>query len=189
MLVCNAFGVQPFQLIDRPDWFDSNAYDVEAESGRPSTLDQQMLMLQVLLAERFQLKVHFEDQVREVYFLTVGGRGAKLREIKEADIRPPAASARSILWWMGTADSFAKYLSFQFSTSVYGGAQGLPVVDQTGLPGTYDFGLHLPESGDKDKSEGLRDSLESQLGLQLKRNKAPMRVLVIDHVDAQPSEN
>jgi uncharacterized protein (TIGR03435 family) len=68
MMVCKAFGVQPFQLISKPDWFDSNAYDVEAESPRPSSIDQQMLMLQVLLAERFQLKVHFEDRLREVYF-------------------------------------------------------------------------------------------------------------------------
>lgn len=189
MLACNAFGVQPFQLIDRPDWFDSNAYDVEAESGRPSTLDQQMLMLQALLADRFQLKVHFEDRLREVYFLTLGNSGTKVREIKEPDNRPSAAPTRGSVLWMGTADSFAQYLSFQFSSPLFAGSQGLPVVDRTGLRGTYDFGFHMPDSHDKDQWEGLRSAVESQLGLQLKRNKAPMRILVIDHVDAQPSEN
>jgi uncharacterized protein (TIGR03435 family) len=71
-----------------------------------------------------------------------------------------------------------------------------PVVDQTGLRGTYDFALEwrdvldLPtNTGDgAEPTSTLQESIEQQLGLKLTRTKIPMSVLVIDHVE-RPSEN
>ena len=68
-----------------------------------------------------------------------------------------------------------------------------PVVDQTGLSGLYDFNLtwmHDP-SGDAAISENaasFREALKNQLGLELKSSQAPIRFLIIDHVE-KPSEN
>ncbi len=66
-----------------------------------------------------------------------------------------------------------------------------PVVDQTGLPGLYDFTLKWtsfpdPETGDTAAS--FRAALKSQLGLELKPTHAPIHILVIDHID-HPSDN
>jgi uncharacterized protein (TIGR03435 family) len=66
-----------------------------------------------------------------------------------------------------------------------------PVVDQTGLTGFYDFTLHWtsypdPETGDTAAS--FRQALRDQLGLELKPTRAPIDVLILDHVD-HPTEN
>ena len=77
-----------------------------------------------------------------------------------------------------------------------------PVVDQTGLNGTFDFvveyvgvsmtvmaaaGPGVPvESGEF--GSPFVDALRKQLGLKLVKTVAPVRVLVIDHVE-KPSEN
>jgi bla regulator protein blaR1 len=76
---------------------------------------------------------------------------------------------------------------------------GRPVLDRTGLTGTYDFSLEsVPEhlastnsAADAQLDAGvptLLEGLKEQLGLVLKPDNAPIRVLVIDHV-VQPSEN
>jgi uncharacterized protein (TIGR03435 family) len=79
------------------------------------------------------------------------------------------------------------------------GRVGRPVVDATGLTGKYDFKLTwTPNRGDFATSpdepasdfEGtpFLEAVKEQLGLKLKPGKAPLKVLVIDHVE-RPSEN
>ena len=84
------------------------------------------------------------------------------------------------------------------------GHLGQPVVDETGLTGKYDFRLSwTPNLGDfrPPSRAGSPDApapdpeetpfvtaLKEQLGLKLKPAKAPLNVLVIDHI-TRPSEN
>jgi uncharacterized protein (TIGR03435 family) len=79
------------------------------------------------------------------------------------------------------------------------GHLGRPVVDQTGLSGRFDFTLEwTPESNGPAQSRAdapldsqgatFLEALKDQLGMKLKATKAPMDVLVIDHVE-RPSEN
>ena len=79
------------------------------------------------------------------------------------------------------------------------GAVGRPVVDQTGLSGNYDFTMQwTPESNavrppgadSQPASQGpsFLEALKEQLGLKLKPTKAPLNVLVIDHIE-RPSPN
>ncbi len=79
------------------------------------------------------------------------------------------------------------------------GRLGRPVVDQTGLSGRFDFTLEwTPESNGPAPSgtdapldsQGITflEALKDQLGMKLKSTKAPIDVLVVDHVD-RPSEN
>jgi len=76
---------------------------------------------------------------------------------------------------------------------------GRPVVDQTGLSGTFDFSLSwlpersgVPSSGASEpmNSEGpsFLEALRDQLGLKLKPTRAEIQMLVVDHVE-QPSPN
>jgi uncharacterized protein (TIGR03435 family) len=70
---------------------------------------------------------------------------------------------------------------------------GRMVLDQTGLTGTYAFTLNwtpqqLAESaasnGSSDPSgPSLFAALTEQLGLKLKSTKAPIDVVVVDHID------
>jgi uncharacterized protein (TIGR03435 family) len=74
-----------------------------------------------------------------------------------------------------------------------------PVLDRTGLQGSFDFSLeftpeaYLPENSgvaaDPDvRITGFHEALEKQLGLILAPAKAPLDVLIVDHVE-RPTEN
>jgi uncharacterized protein (TIGR03435 family) len=81
------------------------------------------------------------------------------------------------------------------------GRLGRPVVDQTGLSGRFDFTLEFtPQSKGvllrlramlnpiSLSDRRFREALREQLGLKLKTTKAPLDMLVVDHVE-RPSEN
>jgi uncharacterized protein (TIGR03435 family) len=77
---------------------------------------------------------------------------------------------------------------------------GRPVVDQTGLSGTFDFTIeYTPEAGDafatpettsQTEIQGTTflEALKDQLGLKIEASRAILNVPVIDHVE-KPSEN
>jgi uncharacterized protein (TIGR03435 family) len=69
----------------------------------------------------------------------------------------------------------------------------LPVVNQTGLAGIFNFKLHwtpdsVPVSEQTDADVSIFDALREQVGLHLRSAKAPVKVLVIDHVE-RPDAN
>jgi uncharacterized protein (TIGR03435 family) len=77
--------------------------------------------------------------------------------------------------------------------------EGRPVLDDTGLTGIYDFSLKWssPEpakSGDNAAitsdadAPSLFTAVQEQLGLRLVAAKAPMKVVIIDHIET-PSAN
>ncbi|HTW63233.1 MAG TPA: TIGR03435 family protein [Bryobacteraceae bacterium] len=70
---------------------------------------------------------------------------------------------------------------------------GRPVLDKTGLTGSYDFtldwspdfgGPHPPDPSGAD----LFTALQEQLGLKLEPQRVPIEMLIIDHA-GRPSEN
>jgi len=74
-----------------------------------------------------------------------------------------------------------------------------PVIDQTGLTGRFDYELNftpewrMPKGQSADTQLDLTgptffEALKDQLGLKLKPTRAPIQILVIDHVE-QPSPN
>ena len=79
----DAYQVRRFQLVGLPDWGDSgkDVYDVAARfpEGRAPSLEIARRMLQTLLAERFQLKLHRETRELPVYALVAGKGGPKLK--------------------------------------------------------------------------------------------------------------
>jgi uncharacterized protein (TIGR03435 family) len=77
------------------------------------------------------------------------------------------------------------------------------VVDATGIKGSWDFTLSFSSAnltqggGDEGKSATsdpngaltLFDAVSKQLGLKLEKQKRPVPVLVIDHIEEKPTEN
>jgi len=199
-----AYGVQNAQIAGGPPWLDSQLFDVVAKSdqavaaeGKDWTPAQRrsfelrgMLPLQNLLADRFGLKVHFEDRETAVYALVVAKGGPKLQAagtIKDiygstsAGIRGLGPGQLAAM--QSTTDQLARFLDAFSSKEL-----GRPVVDKTGLTTTYDFRLQwTPDpvgASDEAGSAGasLFTALQDQLGLRLEAQKAPVRTLVIDHV-------
>jgi uncharacterized protein (TIGR03435 family) len=76
-----------------------------------------------------------------------------------------------------------------------------PVIDLTGLTGTYDFTLYWtpeypmvelnarPGAEAAEPAPTLLQALQDQLGLKLEARKSSIEVIVIDHVEKIPTGN
>jgi uncharacterized protein (TIGR03435 family) len=91
-LIQLGWDVRIFQILGGPAWLDSDKYNVDAKPAVPLDLfgppaegmDQLRSMVQFLLADRFQLRVHKETREARVYFLAAGRNGDKLKRTAEA---------------------------------------------------------------------------------------------------------
>jgi uncharacterized protein (TIGR03435 family) len=179
-----------------PSWADKDRFDVEAKANddtvaaiKKLSLKEQIQltrdMLQSLLADRFQLRVHYESRVQPIYELVLVKGGSKLKPLP-ADQKPGWGKfdrGEVMLRNKSIAD-FANSLSFS-------NLAGRTVVDKTGLTGNYDIDLKwTPDDrqGTPDAGPTLFTALEEQLGLKLEPAKGPVDTLVVDHVE-KPSEN
>jgi uncharacterized protein (TIGR03435 family) len=192
-LIMDAYHLNAsYQISGGPSWMDSDfdRFDIVANApgeGTP-TADDVRRMLQTLLADRFQLKLHRETRERPVYALVVAKNGTKLKESapdKEFSISVGGGRTSHLTMTKATMEQ----LAVQLSTS------GLdrPVLDKTGLAGHYDITLNwIPEYNGPPApdSNGISvfTAVQEQLGLKLEPKKAPVEILVIDHVE-KPSEN
>ena len=79
MLIMTAWDKQPFQIAGGPSWQNSNKFDITAKATDASaSLDQMRVMLQGLLADRFQLKAHVETREVPTYALALARGNGKL---------------------------------------------------------------------------------------------------------------
>jgi uncharacterized protein (TIGR03435 family) len=82
-LILDSYALQPSQLVGGPDWITSARFDITALAGeipltRPGVVGPAHLMMQRLLAERFNLAVHTETREMSIYALTLARRDGKL---------------------------------------------------------------------------------------------------------------
>jgi uncharacterized protein (TIGR03435 family) len=197
-LIKLAYDVHARQIVGGPSWLDREKYDLSAKPDRPGkpTLPQLKMMLRKLLADRFQLSLHHEQRELSVYAITVVKSGAKLTPNDNDPNGNPSYSAgpRVVSLTNGTIADLANGLQRS------GNILDRPVVDQTGLGSArYDLivkwtPLTQAQAGgerradDADPPPDLFTAFQQQLGLKLISARAPVDVLVIDHVE-KPSEN
>ncbi len=208
-----AYNVNSSRVVGPPDWVRETRYMVKANSDsavdkklrdlndQQANLEKQH-MLQVLLAQRFQLKVKQETREGTIYNLVVAKGGPKI----STKLQPPTAD--QVAWFNGapvppiyqfgdgrlgyqfiahgaTMSMLAAQLAAQFDAQV---------IDRSGLAGNYDFVLQYSgtvpgtESRDPDSWPLLITALQEQLGLRLEPGKGPVEVLMIDHIE-KPSPN
>jgi uncharacterized protein (TIGR03435 family) len=195
LLIQAAYNLRDYQMIGADGWIASSRYDIEAKTPQKSTFKQDMEMLKPLLAERFQLKLHEEQRQLPIYALIVGKNGAKLQASPESgDNRQKMQNRRGFLdAERAPVGSLAAFLSAELN---------LPVIDETGIKGVYDFKLSFtpyqldaappsdsPAANNSAPGDGASVfAALDQLGLKLERRKGPVTVVVIDHA-AKPSEN
>jgi len=78
-LIMFAYDVHKKQIINGPEWMDKDRFDLTAQpdgEGEPSDR-QWKVMIQKLLADRFQLKFHPDKRELSVYILSVAKGGPK----------------------------------------------------------------------------------------------------------------
>ncbi len=188
-MITVAYGVRYDQIANGPGWINKDRFDIEAKAPGdvPPTAEQARLMMQNLLAERFQLRLHRETRDLPVYALVVGKNGAKLK-ISDADAHEGGVvqgTANGL--HMETKKGSMERLARQLSSSA-----GRPVIDNTGLAGTYEYTLDWFPANTIPAPEltvpSVFIAVQEQLGLRLEATTASQEVLVIDHAE-KPSEN
>jgi uncharacterized protein (TIGR03435 family) len=222
VLIQQAYGIEDNQIVGAPSWLGSARYDIEAKVSSSDTdalhnlsSDQRRLMLQPLLADRFQLKVHTEVRDLPVLTLVIAKGGPKLHEAKPGDTYPNGLKdfngqgGGPGMMLMRPGQLTGQGLPLSSLARVLTQQLGSTVQDKTGLTGKYDLtlqwtpdrngsampgapepGLQGPGSGGSTDASGpsIFSAIQEQLGLKLESQKGPVEVLVIDHVET-PSEN
>jgi len=215
-IVTMAYGIDEHQIQGLPDWgwtsfnieakSDSAADDRLAKLDKKSATLEQEHMLQMLLADRFKFKAHWETHEGDVFNLVQAKGGSKLLP---AGSMPPTKMEQQ---W-SSADSNYKLRPLHQENDgkgydfvghscpigdlvqLLGGMFARPVIDKTGLTGNYDFVVKYRGRFDRDRPADdtdpmlpLDSAIQRDLGLKVENAKGPIRVLVIDHIE-KPSEN
>lgn len=209
------FGEPSWSTTDRFD-VEAKVAGPDAAALKQLPVAQRRSMVQQILTDRFKLVAHHETRDLPVYTLVVAKSGAKFKDVSDAP--PTAANPcprmgprmsmgpGKLMVNDGTMEMFLQILSQQL---------GRTIVDKTGLTGSYDFTLQwtpdnaaagppssavgapgpaapggaMPSPPPPDASgASLFTAIQEQLGLKLEPTKAPIDVLVIDHIE-KPSEN
>lgn len=144
--------------ISGPAWINSDRFDIAATIPPGVKEAQVPEMLQALLADRFQLKIHREKREFPVYALVLGKGPLKLKEIPpdpDAIIEPASLAAGgsesgvNVNLGNGTSWSFApnrfeaKKLGMERFAADLGRFADRPIVDETALKGQYDFAFDI----------------------------------------------
>jgi uncharacterized protein (TIGR03435 family) len=190
-LIAVAYAIHPKQIVDGPDWFRKDRWDIKGVPDVPGdpSWAQCREMLQKLLVERFGLKFHRAQRELSIYAVTVAKGGPKMAATKSDPdaLRDQSGNNNGVeQTWRFTNNSMADF------------ADGLqefldrPVVDETGLKGKFDFPLEWTVDGavnpDPKAPPGLFTAVQEQLGLKIDATKGPAEVQVIEHVE-RPSAN
>ena len=220
-----AYRVNDYQVLG-PDWLATENFDIAAKLPDGATRAQLPEMIQSLLAERFKLVLHRDKKEFPVYALVVAKTGPKLKESppdSSADSSPGAKGSVDInvttgrgggVIDMGNGSSIgygrdrleAKKVTLSALAGAVERLLDRPVVDMTGISGTYDFSLEyswdevrslvrstsggateLPPNPDA-PGNSIFTSVAA-FGLKLEPRKAPIEVLVVDRIERTPTEN
>ena len=196
-LIGNAYGVDSTNVQGGPPWLEFDDFDIIAKAPRGTPPADLKLMLQALLKDRFSLVVHNGTAPMPAYILTADNPKLKPFEgsalpgcepdERPADQTPGAVSNITVNCHNTTTDQLAQDLQF-----MAGGYIDKPIINKTGLQGSFDFQLvwtprgRLAQAG----SDGISifDAVH-KLGLKLELQTAPRPVLIVDSVNETPTPN
>jgi uncharacterized protein (TIGR03435 family) len=194
-LILEAYELRPHQVIGGPGWLDTSEYDIEARSDGPATREEFRRMLQTLITERFHLGFQRDTRQMNVYALIVDKGGPKIHPL------PDSSEKRLVVFpaFRGDLQDLADLIGVQLSIPTPGPAADptrpsiaagppAPVVDFTGLHGTYELNLDI-KSEAMDMFTSWQRFLQEHCGLKLESRKAQVPVLVVDKAERIPANN
>ena len=211
-----AYRLKPEQVVGGPSWLDSDRYDMVGKAEKSSTGDELHVMLMNMLVDRLQLKFHHEKKDMARYVLTAAKGEPKLT--------PHAAGNGGDPWIDQTIEGFlhvklkATYCPIDYFAFRLGLILDRPVVDETGLKGSYKVPIELtmadmmrvakaagmmpamggpapaaptnanPADAASDPTPSMFAAVQ-KLGLKLDSKKAPVDTVIVVHLDKTPTEN
>ncbi len=194
-LIQFTYGIQDYQVIGGSGWVRTEGYAIVAnfelldnapKLSSAAALEQMRSRVGNLLKERFRLKLREEMKELPIYSIILVKSRHKLKV-------PDSGEGGSIIVnqnnGSGTIRATSSTLK-SFADSL-GNILGRPVVNETGLDGTFDFDLtwsaDLNSAADQ-SGPSIFTALQEQLGLKLESKKGPVKVYVIEQVN-RPTEN
>jgi|SRR5579862_9877633 len=196
-----AYAVELDQ-IEGPTWINTQRYDIAAKVPANATKEQFRIMLQELLAERFQVVLHHAMRIKPIYQLVLAPGGHKLK---------PSTSLVSMTNQVTTGnhlrlqsnesfDVFVARLRTFLSLSILTGGQTIPatttrIADETGITGRYEIVLEYSRSTPSGAGDEVGDrpdfftALREQLGLRMVEAKISVDTIVVDSANRIPTDN
>ena len=163
----SAYGVRDYQILGGPSWIATDRWNIEAKADPDRMflptdvpgVDQLGLMLQSLIEDRFQLKVHRETGFFPIYELVVGKGGLKMtlaedqtpRGSGRASATPPPRLPNGLpaltnfgsrwVFTPGGMNFEGKAIPLGRLVNLLANVTNRKIVDKTGLAGLYDIKL------------------------------------------------
>ncbi len=206
-MIVRAYEVTADKVVEGPNWLEYDRFDISAVMPPKSSAADRKLMLQDLLADRFQLVVHPDQRPLPSYVLTAPKGKQKMKEgdgsgetgCKFAIDQPPRTSTAGQPSLLPTPSltytcrnitmaAFAEGMRNMAMAQLFIGTN--PVQDKTGLEGKWDFNfkytLPMGLSGD---NVTLQSALEKQVGLKLEEVTTSRPVIVVEKANRVPTPN
>jgi uncharacterized protein (TIGR03435 family) len=224
-LIQYAYRIRGYQVIGGPGWANTDLWVIQAKAPEGSVLarpnpdmadfdamermlsqpDKIALMLQSLLEDRFQLKIHHETKEMGVYELAVAKNGLKMKlaaDQTRPEPPPPGLFPRQVNGelrrgsaLMGRGSFEGQAIPFWTLFNSIRNQLDRPLMNKVDLKGLYDIklkwepdNLQATPGGVPPEGPSLTTALQEQLGLRLESTKGPVDVIVIESVQ-RPSEN
>ncbi len=225
-LIAIAYGMRDAEITGGPAWIGSDAFDINAKSDVRVNAEHMRPMIQSLLRDRFKLETHREMKDAPVYVLLAAKGGDRLNRSNDANCTDPntnsppptlpspgqpyqPANLRCGGFYVLNDHLEGRKVTMQdlVQTLTRMNLLGRPVLNQTGITGTFDIDLQWSEdarakmsekSGAGNSSEpvpsadlsgpSIFDAFRETLGLDLKTQRGLVEVVVVDRID-KPTEN
>lgn len=212
-LIEYAFDKTPAEIVGSPEWARTR-YDITAPYTLPKATDAQVrMMFQKLFAERFKLVTHVETRTMQRYLMLQaradGKLGNRLVPVEDINCERWLAAGNSSVDAGGPSPvtpngKRPQCSTIQALTYIVGGTQPMsqlaiafkgslraPVIDRTGLTGTFNFDLEF--TAPRQIAAGVDGvsiftAAQEQLGLKLQAEQGPVEVVVIDSLE-RPTPN
>ncbi len=198
-------GVPAWAATSSSNWydiegkFDENTTQAFTRMTVPERQENIKPLLQKLLVDRCKLVFHREPIEIQGFALVVSKGGAKLQPAVEGEAEPDravtlASGGKMVPFVRGQQPAVLQFFHATMGDLVRQLAMGVPIIDQTGISGQFNFGVPRTDqenSGiDMDADAFTRAHFLdlTPLGLELKPIKVPVDKIVIDSIE-KPSTN
>jgi uncharacterized protein (TIGR03435 family) len=183
-IVLKAWDLKTYAL-DAPDWMASRNFDINAKAAGKVTEGELRRMLQSLIEDRFQMRVHPGLKEIQAYVLLPAKGGFKLKPVHDEGVFGVDVSRlpdkTRVACRHCTMDKIANVLADQLNRAV---------VDQSGTPDEYSFTLEWsPGQNADDAAPSIFTALREQLGMRLESRKVSVPILVVDRISKTPNDN
>jgi uncharacterized protein (TIGR03435 family) len=177
-----AYDLKDYE-IQGPAWIaGEERYDIVA-TAPGATNEQMRLMLRSLIDERFAMKWHWETRDTQCYVLT---RGKGELKLIPSEGEPSLGGKGGPLFHNQPVSRFTFLLTRRLAR---------PVLDETGLKGTYDFSVDLSGLGfngadaPDPSAPSIFSTVQTDLGLKLEAARRPIKTLIVDSANKNPTAN